>query len=150
MYKNHDVPTGQSSDSHFLFRALYAHFLSYGFVIYEHLANPFEQIVLRTCPGSTRFLPYSFWWNFCKLCVLYFFLYFNQLLSLIAVIFIFYLLVIFRSQTRIRVNIKVVRCLEYGASLFPTQSVLRRNSDNNNHCISYNSERIRHANHSCS
>jgi len=62
-------------------------------------------------------------------CVCYGFLYFSQLLSLIAVIFIFYLLVIFPSQTRMRVNIKVVRCLEYRGSLFPTQSVRRRNSD---------------------
>ena len=57
-------------------------------------------------------------------CVCYGFLYFSQLLLLIAVIFIFYLLVIFPSQTRIRVNIKVVPCLEYRASLFPTQSVV--------------------------
>ena len=50
-------------------------------------------------------------------CVYYGFLYFCQLLSLIAVIFIFYLLVIFPSQTRIRVNIKVVRCLKYTDSV---------------------------------
>ena len=54
-------------------------------------------------------------------CVYYGFLYFCQLLSLIAVIFIFYLLVIFPSQTRIRVNIKVVRCLKYRVSLVPSR-----------------------------
>ena len=51
--------------------------------------------------------------------------------SFITIVFIFYLLVIFPSETRIRVNIKVVRCLKYSASLVSTQSVLRRNSDNN-------------------
>ena len=50
--------------------------------------------------------------------------------DIFAVIFIFYLLVIFPSQTRIRVNIKVVRCLKYRVSLVPSRSVLRRNSDN--------------------
>ena len=50
--------------------------------------------------------------------------------SFITIVFIFYLLVIFPSQTRIRVNIKVVRCLKYSASLVSTQSALRRNSDN--------------------
>ena len=50
--------------------------------------------------------------------------------SFITIVFIFYLLVIFPSQTRIRVNIKVVQCLKYSASLVSTQSVLRRNSDN--------------------
>ena len=54
-----------------------------------------------------------------------------RFLSFFTIVFIFYLLVIFPSQTRIRVNIKVVRCLEYSASLVFTQSVLRRNSDNN-------------------
>ena len=61
------------------------------------------------------------------LCFLYFFLRFP---SFITIVFIFYLVVIFPSQTRIRVNIKVVRCLKYSASLVSTQSVLRRNSDN--------------------
>ena len=64
-------------------------------------------------------------------CVYYGFLYFCQLLSFIAVVFIFYLLVIFPSQIRIRVNIKVVQCLKYRVSLVPSRSVLRRNSDNN-------------------
>ena len=54
-----------------------------------------------------------------------------RFLPFFTIVFIFYLLVIFPSQTRIRVNIKVVRCLEYSASLVSTQSVLRRNSDNN-------------------
>ena len=57
-------------------------------------------------------------------------IFFLRFPSFITIVFIFYLVVIFPSQTRIRVNIKVVRCLKYSASLVSTQSVLRRNSDN--------------------
>ena len=103
---------------------------SYGFVIFKTASKPVRAncivYVSRICTIPTS----SFWWNFCKTCMCYGFLYFVRFPSLIAIVFIFYLLVIFSSQTRIRVNIKVVRCLEYSASLVPTQSVLRRNSDN--------------------
>ena len=80
-------------------------------------------------PGSVRFLPdHSGGISVSR--VYYGFLYSIQFPLPITVVFIFYLLVIFPSQTRIRVNIKAVRCLKYSASLVPAQLVLRRNSDN--------------------
>ena len=77
----------------------------------KQLANPLEQIVLYTYPGSVRFLSHhSGGVSLSRVC--YGFLYFVRFSSLITIVFIFYLLVIFPSQTRIRVNIKVVRCLK--------------------------------------
>ena len=77
----------------------------------KQLANPLEQIVLYTYPGSVRFLSHhSGGVSLSRVC--YGFLYFVRFPSLITIVFIFYLLVIFPSQTRIRVNIKVVRCLK--------------------------------------
>ena len=115
------------------FRAYWYTFFSYGFVISKTASKPARAnrfvYVSRICTIPTS----SFWWNFCKSCMCYGFLYFVRFPSLIAIVFIFYLLVIFPSQTRIRVNIKVVRCLKYSASLVSTQSVLRRNSDNKNY-----------------
>ena len=128
-YANHDIPTGLVIYI-FSFRAYWYASFSYGFVISKTASRPAQTnrfvYASRICTISTS----SFWWNFCKSCMCYGFLYFVRFPPLIAIVFIFYLLVIFPSQTRIRVNIKVVRCLKYSASLVSTQSVLTRNSDN--------------------
>ena len=125
-HANHDIPTGLVIYI-FSFCAYWYAFFSYGFVISKTASKPARANRFVYVSRIGTILTSSFWWTFWKLC---FFLYFVWFPSLIAIVFIFYLFVIFPSQTRIHVNIKVIRCLKYSASLVSTQSVLRRNSDN--------------------